>query len=296
MSSENTDKNAGSLRGSLYVLSAIFLWSSLGVVIRLSGARVHELIFYSNIISLIFLGALISRKRYRIHIPRGKNVLPLFLLGPVTLLNIFTFFYALQNTTISNALMTHYIAPVIVVFLAFVFLREPLTWKLIAAILISSAGLWILLGRTPIELMVAFADPGRDTLGIMSGLLSGCAYAVLVLLVRVFAQSYNPLVLTFFQNLIIFALLLPFVRGFPQHAIWSFIVMGVVHSTIAPVLYFRGLEVVRAGRAAILGYIEPVCAIVFGMIFLGEYPAMASLFGGGLILFSGYLTLKQEGQ
>ncbi len=68
--------------------------------------------------------------------------------------------------------------------------------------------------------------------------------------------------------------------------------MGIIHSTIAPILYFRGLQEVTANRAAVLGYLEPVCAIIISMIFLNEMPGINAIIGGMLIIFSGYLTLK----
>ncbi|MDP3261072.1 MAG: hypothetical protein Q8M34_10910 [Thermodesulfovibrionales bacterium] len=41
---------------SLYILLAIFLWSGLGIIVRLSGVEVHILIFYSVITALIVQG------------------------------------------------------------------------------------------------------------------------------------------------------------------------------------------------------------------------------------------------
>lgn len=280
--------------GPYYVLAAIFLWSSLGVVVRLSGVPVHVLIFYSTLVALFVQSFVVLRKEYRALMPRGREILRLAVLGPVTLANLVTFFYAFRHTSISNAIMTHYIAPVVVAFLAPVFLREALTWRVLLSLAISSAGLWIMLGIEPGEAFSVLREPSGDAVGILSGLLSGFAYAVLILLVRALARNHNPLVLTFVQNTMICAMLLPFIDVFPAHALWSFVLVGVVHSTLAPVLYFRGLRDVMANRAAILGYIEPVSAIVFGIIIIGEYPSAASVAGGVFILFSGYIVLKEE--
>jgi len=278
--------------GSFSVLAAIFLWSSLGVVIRLSGVAVHVLIFYSVLVSLVVQGALISGKHYRSHIPRGRRFLRMLLIGPVALANTFTFFYALKNTTITKAVMTHYIAPVVVAFLAPLLLKEALNRRVLASIALSSAGLWVLMGFSPSA--APLAGQGGDSLGVGAGIASGFAYAFLVILVRAYARTYNPLVLAFFQNLVVFFLLAPFVGEFPREALWSFLLVGVVHSTIAPVLYFRGLRQVIAAKAAVLGYLEPVSAIILGIVFLGEYPAAPSLAGGALILYSGYMTLKEK--
>ena len=183
-------------------------------------------------------------------------------------------------------MLTHYTAPVIVAFLAPLFLRERVTRPIIISIAIASAGLWIMLN--------GFSFNEGDALGITAGLVSGFAYAVVVILIRIYTQSFNPVVLAFFSNAVIAILLAPFVREFPVNALWSFLVMGIVHSTIAPILYFKGLRYVSAGRTAVLGYIEPVIAIIFGIIFLSELPGKGSIIGGLLIIFSGYLTLRGE--
>ncbi len=280
--------------GSIYIVSAILLWSSLGVVVRLSGVPVHVLIFYASTVSVLIMGAALLRKDYRARVPSVRRLLFLLPLGPLSLLNTFTFFYAFKNTTISNAILTHYIAPVVVAFLAPVFLREALTKRVLFSVFVASVGLWVLLGISPEAVLNAWQTPTKETLGITSGIISGFAYASIIMAVRVYAQEFNPLVIAFVTNLTISLMLLPFVREFPSGALWSFLLMGVAHSTIAPILYYKGLSEVRANRAAILGYIEPVGAIIFGMIFLKEYPAPVSLLGGALILFSGYISITER--
>jgi drug/metabolite transporter (DMT)-like permease len=128
--------------------------------------------------------------------------------------------------------------------------------------------------------------------GIGAGLISGVAYAVIVILGRLSAQRYRPVVLTFLANATIILLLAPFIHEFPRRALWGILFTGVVHSTVAPVLYYRGLQTVSAGRAAVLGYFEPLCAIALGMAVLREMPGMHAWLGGMLIISSGYLTLR----
>ena len=70
------------------------------------------------------------------------------------------------------------------------------------------------------------------------------------------------------------------------------VTMGVVHSTIAPLLYVQGLKSVKANEAAILGYFEPVGAIILALVVLHEIPGAIALLGGALILVSGYMILR----
>jgi len=282
----NNFSTASHRMGYFYILLAIFLWSSLGVVVRFSGVEIHALIFYSLLVSVIAQGSIVSQKKYRSEIAGLKKLFYPFILGIFLLVNNFSFFYAFQNTTIANAVLTHYTAPLIVAFLAAAFLGEKITGKLIIAIAVASTGLWILLN--------GFSVREADAYGIAAGLVSGLSYAVIIVLSRGFSGYFTPVVLSFWANTFILAMLLPFIRTFPLHAWKSFLVMGVVHSTIAPILYFKGLRTVTANRAAVLGYLEPVSAILFSMVFLKEIPGAYSFFGGALILFSGWLTIKGD--
>ena len=269
---------------SFYILLAIFLWSSLGVVVRLSGIEIHTLIFYSMVVSLIAQGTLLSQRRYRKEIPDFKKLKYPLILGIVSLLNTFTFFYAFQHTTIANAVLTHYTAPVIVALTAPFVLKEMISKRIIVVIALASAGLWIMLD--------GFSLKENEAAGIAAGLFSGFAYAALIIFLRVHSQKFHPLVLAFFTNITIAVILAPFIRGIPLSALWSCLFIGIVHSTIAPMLYYKGLQSVTANRTAVLGYIEPVFAIIFSMLLLNEIPGVNSIIGGMLIIFSGYLTLK----
>jgi drug/metabolite transporter (DMT)-like permease len=270
--------------GSIYILCAIFLWSSLGVVVRLSGVAIHILIFYSLVVSIIVQGILLSRKTYRKEIPKIKMLKYPMILGFFSLLNTSAYFYAFKHTTIANAVLTHYTAPIIVAFLAPLFLKEIITKRSILVIIIASIGLWIMLN--------GFSFKEGQMAGIMAGFASGLAYAIIIIFVRMHAQKFHPLVLSFFTNVFIAILLVPFIREIPIYVLWSFLIIGIVHSTIAPILYFKGLQYVTANKAAVLGYLEPVCAIIFSIFFLNELPGINSIIGGMLIIISGYLTLR----
>lgn len=278
------------------ILAAIFLWSSLGIVIRLSGLDVHILIFLSSIISTVLAGLLFLKKPFRDYLPSKDRLIPLGILGPLSLINSYSFFYSYKNTTIANAVLTHYTAPVLVALLAPVFLKERLTLRILTALIISMTGLWIMFNMSLPDLISLMLSGDRNTRGIIAGLVSGVAYAFIVITFRVLSQNYHPLTLTFSQNIIISFILFPFsdlnkevIKG-----LWAAITMGILHSTIAPILYFKGIRTVSANRAAILGYLEPVCAIMLGFVFLNEAIGLRTLIGGSLILFSGYLIVTNH--
>lgn len=269
---------------SLFVLIAIFLWSSLGVFVRTAGVDIHILMFYSLVVAVFFQGIILLRKKHLREITDVRMLKYPLVLGVMSVINTFTFFYAYRYTTIANAVLTHYTAPVIVAFLSPFFLNERLTARLAVVLLLASTGLWIMLD--------GFSFDSRHTMGIAAGLASGFAYAAIVIFLRMHTRKFTPLVFVFLSNIAMIILLAPFVREFPVRAVASYLTLGIVHSTIAPVLYYRGLQEISANRAAVLGYLEPVCAILISMIFLREMPGLNALIGGLFIIVSGYLTLK----
>ncbi len=276
------------------ILLAVVLWSTVGIVIRNSGMPVSVLIFFACMISSTLLGLSLLMRRRSISFHEIRPFPTLLALGPVSLINTFSFYFAYQNTSVANAVLTHYTAPIFVALLAPLFLKERLTSKTAISVVIATAGLWIMLGISAEQFFGLFFAGDKNTAGIMAGLLSGFAYGVLIIILRALAPSFDPIVMTFFQNTIIALMLLPFIKlptGFLS-AWWAFAIMGIVHSILAPVLYFRGMKDVTAYTASILGYLEPVCVITLGIIFLNEPIGISTVVGGLMILFSGYLTLK----
>ncbi len=277
-----------------YIVAAILLWSSLGVIIRLSGLPALSLIFFPCVVSLLPLGVMLALRRPHWQTPDRDDLKLLSLMGVMSLVNTGSFFVAYQNTTIANAVLTHYTAPVLVAFLAPLLLGERLTASILTAVAIAAAGLGIMLGVSPAQFATALFSGDRDSIGIAAGLLSGLAYAFAIIITRKAAQRIDAIVMTFGQNLIISAILLPAAQA-PDPFLpagWLFLLMGILYSTIAPALYFRGMQQVSANKAAILGYLEPVAAILLGAVILGEPAGLATIIGGGMILFSGYLTRR----
>ncbi len=282
----------------LHVITAILLWSSLGVIIRLSGMDVLPLIFYAALISSILSGAIIVFLNLKKDI-NCRALFPLLILAPVSLINTFTFFYAYKHTSIANAVITHYTAPVFVAFLAPLILRERFTFKTFVAATLAMAGLWIMLGFSPQGFIDALLRKDENSIAIASGLFSGVAYAFVVIIIRALSVNYHPVVMTFVQNSLIACLLLllsppiPFKANLEGINIYAVLIMGVVHSTIAPVLYFHGMKSVTAQRGALIGYLEPVFSIILGVLFLKEIIDLKAAIGGALVLLSGYMTIKR---
>ena len=282
--------------GHIKIIAAILIWSSLGIFIRKIDLPNYCIIFYTSAIAGAFQFILLTSSRLlRIekYAAGGRRGAILLALLPFCFIaNSMLFYYAFRNTTIGNAVLTHYTAPVFVALLAPLLLKENISKTTWIAIILSSAGLWLVLGGKTSGLQTF--DASNEHLGIIAGALSGLAYAFLIIIIRRIAALYSSIFITFIQNGIVALVLLPFAFSVPVslETLTYLIIMGIVHSTAAPLLYVQGFRSVKANEAAILGYFEPVAAIILAFIVLHEAPGIPALFGGALILFSGYLILK----
>jgi drug/metabolite transporter (DMT)-like permease len=278
--------------GYLKIISAILIWSSLGIFVRKSGLTITGVIFYPAVIAALFQLVLLLTRNQLIPTKgseRSTKNMSLLLLIPICFVaNSFFFYYAFTHTTIANAVLTHYTAPIFVAFMAPVFLKERIMKTAWFAITLSSIGLWVMLDG------ISFGSLQWN--GIAAGVTSGLAYAFLILIIRGIASKYPSLFIIFIQNAFVSLMLLPFALKI-HLSITSLpyvVFMGIVHSTIAPLLYVQGIKSVRAHEAAILGYFEPIGAIILALLFLHEVPGMKELLGGVLILYSGFMIIKNK--
>jgi drug/metabolite transporter (DMT)-like permease len=208
-----------------------------------------------------------------------------------------TFYYAFKNTTVALAVLTHYTAPFFVMILAAIFLREKITFKVLLSILSATIGMYLILDLSFEALLRQISERDSHALGVLSGLASGLFYAILVIIFKKILHKIDILPLTALQNSFVAITLIPFF-DMPQNlpsVLPTLLVLGIVQSTIAPLIYLKGIRQVRANTAAILGYIEPLSAILLGIIILGESIGLSTVIGGLLILFSGLVcSLNQK--
>lgn len=284
--------------GHIKIIIAILIWSSLGIFVRNIEMPIVGMVFYpaaiSSVLQLILLSATGTlKKSFRFNSRTHKIFL--FAVVPLcTVANTSLFFYAFTHTSIANAVLSHYTAPIFVALLAPFFLREKNHKTIWMSILLSSIGLWLMLWMPSSGNVIPMSSSER--MGIIAGACSGVAYALLILLMRVLAPFYMSLLITCIQNSVAAFILFPFITDISvsTQTLPYLFILGIFHSTIAPILYVQGFKSVKANEGAILGYLEPVGAAVLAFIFLSEVPGITALFGGSLILFSGYLIIRNR--
>ncbi|WP_330587737.1 DMT family transporter [Anaerocolumna sedimenticola] len=133
--------------------------------------------------------------------------------------------------------------------------------------------------------------------GIGYGFCAAVLYAGVILLNR-FMKGLNGLETTIIQLSTASVVLLPYVLLTEKITIheWSgktilyLIIVGIIHTGLAYLLYFTSINKLNGQTTAILSYIDPISAIIMSYIFLGENMTIPQVIGGFLILGAALLN------
>lgn len=68
------------------------------------------------------------------------------------------------------------------------------------------------------------------------------------------------------------------------------LILGIVHTGVAYLLYFSSLQKLKGQTIAVLSYIDPVFAVIISAVVLKEQLSILQIIGGVLILGSSFLS------
>ena len=281
------------MKSYLKIIVAMLIWSTWGLIIRRLALPPAVVLFYTSLIASFTVPAVLHvRGELDLTGIRASWWSFVFLLI-ASITNNVTYFFSLSHTTISNAVFTHYTAPIFVAILAPIMISERLQRITLVSLPIAAFGM----------VMIVLSGDGLrigsdDTSGIIAGTVSGVAYALIIILSRKLSQKlmhHKAVVVLLWGTAIITAPAALFMDyQISVHGAALLLLTGVFHSTLAPLLYYSALRKVMAQHAAILGYMEPLAAIPLAFFFLSETPKLIALLGGVLILISGYLVVRSR--
>ncbi len=268
--------------GVILVLLAGVCWSTMGLGIRyMQIANVWQILFYRSIALSVFLFIVITIRSH------GK---PLFMvrkaglpgtIGGLALVVAFAGgIYAVQATTVANAMLLFATAPFIAALLGWIFLNEAVrkaTWISMAiAILGVAVMVWegMSLGRIN---------------GNAAALLSALGFAVFTVALR--WRKFDDMMPTVFLGGL-FALatsaivcyLVKFPLVIPLNDILIAFSLGVFQVGTGLTLYTIGSKVVPAAELALLSTTEVVLGPLWVWILLGETVDLFTLLGGTVVL------------
>lgn len=279
---------------NLLILSMV-IFGTVGIFRRFIPAPSSQIALVRGIIgTVVLIGYMLLTKQSIDRAAVRKNFWALLYSGAAIGFNWILLFEAYCYTSVATATLCYYLAPILVIIGASIILKERLSMRKILCTAAALVGMVFVSG---------VLETGISSIYEMKGILYGLGAAVLyasVILTNKQMPDIPALDKTIFQLGFASLALLPYVlltEGFDEPlegiGIVLLIIVGVVHTGIAYLLYFGSMKNLKAHTVAILSYIDPVLAILLSALLLREPMSIGSALGAVLILGAAYISERE---
>lgn len=271
-------------RGMLLVFLAGVLWSTVGLGIRLiEEAQVWQILIYRSIALSLLLYGVIRLRTGQSPFAMARRAGWTGLVGALALVAAYAGgIYAIQTTSVANAMLLFASAPFMTALLGLIVLRESVRWQTGVAIFIAMAG---------ITVMVWDKSGATVWSGNLAALGSAFGFAVFTITLRI-NRAGETLPIVFLSGLIaipIMALIclaadLPLLIS-PRDSSIA-LAMGMFQVGAGLVFYTLGSKSVPAVELTLLSLAEVVLAPLWVWMVIGEVPTAFTLIGGSILLLA----------
>lgn len=286
------------MKDQLKFITAMLVFGTIGVFVKNINLPSLDIAFLRAIIGCVFLicaGFMMGQTFSPMLIK--KNIRILLLSGAAIGFNWLFLFQAYKYTTIANATLSYYFAPMFVMMLSPLILKERLTMIKIGCISAALAGLFMILNGDNSATL-----SNTHLVGIGYGLAAAALYASVILMNK-FIKGLSGFETTLIQLFMAGLVLLPslfYNQGIPLaslngQVVLLILVVGIIHTGLAYLIYFTSMKEIKGQTIAILSYIDPVTAVFLSAVLLGEAMTYSQIIGGILILGSTFLSETGEG-
>ena len=288
-------------KGALLVILAGTCWGVISIFINyLSAAGLGEMqiSFLRQLFAVLVFALVIlvrDRSKFRILL---KDLALLMLVGFINgVLFNFLYFYTIINSRASIAVVLLYTSPVFVIILARIFFGEKITRNKFIALVLTVAGCLFVTG----VIGEGYMPP---PVALLTGVLTGLAYALNNILTSAAVKKNDPLTVTFYTLLFSFLFLIPFsgwgsltslCRANPMILVVAFL-MCLVTAVFAQYFFSMGLKLIESGKAAIYGATEPIVGSLVGILIFHEESNLMKIAGIIMVIAAILLIGKSDAE
>ena len=270
--------------GLLFVFAAGVLWSTVGLGIRMiEDAAVWQILLYRSISMSLFLYMVIRLRSGESPFLQIRRIgLPAVVAGLSLVAAYSGGIYAIQNTSVANAMLLFATAPFMAAVLGWLVLREPVRAATWIAIAVALGGILIMVSDKTGDVAVQ---------GSLAALGSALGFAVFTVALR-WGRSGEMLPSVFLSGL--FAIVITF--GICQFLKLSVVLslqdgsvamgMGVFQVGAGLILYTLGSRSLPAAELTLLSLAEVLLGPLWVWLFLNETASLNTLVGGAVLLMA----------
>jgi len=272
---------------NIKMILVMMVWGSIAVFSRWLNMSPVVLACVRALIALPVIWVIIKlRKGSGLNQLWAKENVPIYISGMFIGIAWVLLFYAYGNTSIANATLTYNMCPIYVLLLSKWFLKVDLKKWDVAMVLTAFIGIGVIVVHS-------ISLDASDMMPILASSTAGVLYSIIIILNRQFPKTIHDDVKTFIQLLMASLVLLPLALldnpvkqliDLNMTQTVMLLILGIVHTGLAFYFYFASYKALSAIKIALLGYLEPVFAILFSVTLLGEKLGIYEVLGCILIL------------
>ncbi len=273
--------------GALWMLAAGLAFATMGVFAKAGAPHFSsiELVFYRSVVGVVTLGAMarfrgwpLTTPHWRLHLQRGVSGVA----------SLGLYFHCIGQMPLATAVTLNYTSPLFLALMTTLLLHQPFRGALTGAIVVSFAGLLLLLQPTLRDDQLVDA-----MLGLASGFLAALAYVNVTKLGATGEPSWRVVFYFTLLSTVLAGLAMPLTGVHPITLDNAWILLGV--GATATVGQYAMTRAYHSGHTLVVGafsYSTVVFSAALGLAFWSEALGHYGWLGMALIVAGGLLSLR----
>ena len=274
-------------------LLGVLLFSLLDTIMKAQALAMgtYSAMFWRMAFGMLFAFLLLF-PRVQVRTISGPALKIHMLRAALTTLMTYLFFFGLTRIPLAQAIGLSFIAPIISLFLAAPLLGERIQTNAKIAATLGFMGVVVVVGSELLSL-----DAGSDLLGLSAVLVFALLYALYLILQRKHSLMASPLEIVFYQNIMVFGMLLlgaPFFVSFPANAAqWGGAALAAAFAMGSLALMSMAYRRAEIQKLTSIEYTAFIWGALFGWLFFAEGLSVQTLLGTGLIVAGCLANLRR---
>ena len=286
-------------KAKLELIASMFIFGTIGIFVRHIPLPSSMIALVRGFVGAFFVLLFVYLKKSKLDKAAiKKNFVMLALSGAFIGINWILLFESYHYTTVATATLCYYMQPIFVILASPFLLKEKLTVKKVACVVVALIGMVFVSGvlQTGIPAL-------SEAKGILYGLGAACFYASVVLMNKKITEinAYDKTIMQLGMGAIVLSPYVMLTQDFGSAAasmtpsLWALLLfVGLVHTGVAYALYFDSMKDLKAQTLAIFSYIDPIGAIILSALLLKENMGLYGVIGAVLVLGSTFISEMPE--
>lgn len=292
-------------------ISGLVLFGLNGIVSSRILMSSYEIVFFRTLIGSVFLAIvyfMFAKRRkqplggaeggdssiFNLSVPMKKEILFVVLSGIVMGLSWIFLYEAYVRIGVGLSSITYYCGPVIVMLSAPLVFRKKLNASQYLCFVVVFAGIML------VSLPEVMGQGSVDVIGLLCGFASAAFHALMVIFTMK-APHITGVKNSMMQLAVSWVTVALFLLAgetvslpdSPEQWFWV-LFLSIVNTGIGCYLYFSDVSKLPVANVSILGYLEPLSAVIFAVILLHEELSLPEIIGAVLILGGAIVTTVND--